>query len=524
MDSAGMGEAVESNFDISMLQSDFLPKREARDTVTTTQNDDFDDSIDDEVSHVLPSPIRAQSSVAGDPSKSSIVTNLPAFGSPLSPSDSGLPIAVSTPAYLFTSRFKGSSPGRSLVYSLAEKSQASQGGFASLGSEILASASAPFSKSPLTSPVGSPGQASHISDESRRGGEESIESSRNDEERLAKLTSTTSAKSPQHSFLPSFLLPRAEDTRAKNQLTSPSQSPTPKRAGTSASERVFAGLRSLSPVRLSRSPVPNVDVEEKDTRFEKDGENEKSEKNEGNEKALGSAFEPVSRNLRPPTTTSDTPLEVKSNSSAPRTQSKSPHTKTVRQISPRKLLRDLSRVMSSPSPDSCSRLSSSDVEKNNDMKMPKITATNDGQNEEQKEKVNGHARERVLSGIELLNRDIMWTKVELEEMMRTFKDVSAKISDEKTDENVARQSANEEPEKSVVEKIVTKHEAKKSTEELWNLDAKIYNKVEKTTRVVMWILMLFVIVRILSTVYDEYIDTSYIGPEIALGRGRVYDY
>ncbi|KAK7205133.1 hypothetical protein BZA70DRAFT_279137 [Myxozyma melibiosi] len=604
-----------NTFEISLLQSDFIlgddgdksarkplfasstvenedqPQEDetnpARDgnSFSSSSSEDSTNGVDDEVSHALPVPRRNQHDT-GDPEKTStntsLMSNLPAFGSPLSPSDSGLPIAVSTPAYLFTSRFSGPSPPKisalssaSFAYSINSRSPAAAGGrnggdlsigngsdgFANLGSEILASARAPFSKSPIASPSVSPaaspsqsprqlstdwaqGAVSDEDDEEQddfSDGDEddeddtraTFESAKRDEERLAKLTAPSSPSrsttlpptkpqnSSRFSLLPSFILPTRESSKSSNSsersietsvrsrakaspLTSPSQSPTPT-PSVRAEELLSTNLRDsfsllTSPTNRSKANMSKAD-----------------------EKRLQTPFEPVSRNLaKPPSQKPESqPFSKKSPQSLPKSSpsSTSDHTTTspakpsprrspVSQItsrsaenstpssSPRKMLRDLSRVITSPT--------ASDT-----------SSTRDSES----------TRERILRKVELLNKDIKWTKADFDEMTRFFKEMGEDIpgAEVGVESSPAKPQNDQEQ---VVDKVASKQ---LSVDEVWGVDLPTHRAVQFFMRMLWYAVIILLLLFtqqfcwFLIFWYKRHTGDPVmndIGPEIALGMRR----
>ncbi|KAK9465418.1 hypothetical protein V1512DRAFT_265852 [Lipomyces arxii] len=477
------------------------------------------------------------------------LSSLPSFGSPVEESE--YPIAASTPNKLFTSRFNSSPLGLGLNTHSTSATQfrfTNSGFFTSLQSLDRASekSSSLYATSGLKSAFQSTSfqKPSSLDDEPE---DEDITTSseiaRRDAERLEKLTSgiQPTLRSPKAS-LPSFLQSRNQSKIKTSPLTSPSQSPTPvDRSGSSSAQGSFSlqGVRGLSPTpsnksnEQSPSPVRRYFIPPLQPMQSDEGENLEAESGKYHSSQTDDSSETSDlppRNTAATNSTSkhdvnqlntqNTSKTDNSQSSRPTTPQTSPsRAKPVvsHRLSPKpngksplsmRVLRDLSRCMSSPSSLISDRSHQGSPDPMGGSKSPKsrmnVQTTKDF---EAKRTSAG----KILNNLELLNMEMQQTQQEFDTLEKKLGAMSEGDHDVEpsTAEPVLDNSDMQADDDIDLNKILMVNPERHA---LFQFVIQLYKLI------LVCLFLVLALNGLLSFLDRQSLFRPYIGPEIALGR------
>ncbi|KAK9238025.1 hypothetical protein V1525DRAFT_402219 [Lipomyces kononenkoae] len=512
---------------------------------------------------------------------------LPSLSSPLSPPNSGLPIASSTPKKLYSSRFN-TSPRFGLGLNSFRQPVT---GFQFSSTEFFGS----LNSSPLNSPSRSPelgaiprqdtglGEKS-LSRVDETNGEHSDESinvrdAQRDAERMARLISdplpALASPNSAAAALPSFLQPRMHRNRSKGEsLTSPSQSPTPTdRSGIPSTDisPVLANFGASSPdrdLRLAKSSnldAPFLPIHRHFTRPGDSGDDLPRYDKESATKEAALPVKNITQDMpnylggvskldtlwnKSSNGRSITPEHLSDSKSQPltspmfeddrlRTQSRSQSNRFIgsrpvqqqseqtRSPSPRKLLRDLSRCMSSPpilssaddmSQEGLLRQSAARRRQTEDSDSPSPNRLNGPQARRVRGPSSyvgaGGGKEstasNVLKLLENLNASMRMTRQEIEYLHNK---VRSEFPESVRAEELSR---------SVSETARMFREDLERLERMWAVDWRIHSYVQFIVRafilLLLAVLLFFGAASVIYLYRRALVTRPYIGPEIALGR------
>ncbi|KAK9487908.1 hypothetical protein V1527DRAFT_458827 [Lipomyces starkeyi] len=501
------------------------------------------------------------------------MSSLPSVGSPLP--NTALPIASSTPKKLFTSRFN-TSPRFGLGINSFRPPVA---GFQFSSSEFFGS----LNSSPVSSPSHSPGlivipgedagvEEKNFSlveenDEERSDESISLAEAQRDAERIARLISdpapTLSSPKSAATALPSFLRPRTQQKRSQSEsLTSPSQSPTPTdRSGISTADisSLFPNLRTTAPDSEERLVKNYLDAPFSPIHrhFTRPGDSDDELSSNATESANKEAAEPVQasitqairqpddlkksssydrsitpEHIRGPSPQSTTSTRVEN--SKLRTQSLSPgnrftessirrsaqqQTEQTKSPSPRKLLRELSRCMSSPP--NVSLMSQQTVLRGSHM---------EDNNSPNSTRINGH-QTRPLPGTSPYLDAAGKKERTASDVLKLLENLNASLRMTRQEVECLHNKVRYEFPESVEAEELNKFETDtarmfrqdlEKLEGMWTVDWRLHSYVQFIVRA--FILAVLAVLLFFGAAFAVYLfnrtlaPRPYIGPEIALGR------